>query len=108
MASLVDKPEDTQAAQKGRELEIHRLSIQHEVVKAAMGGLVLAPIDLSKAGHNILDCATTDGKHLTLRSAISSAVHSLSLFIIALANLPRNLASRSSFRNPGRAVLSRN
>ena len=70
MASLVDKPEDTQAAQKGRELEIHRLSIQHGVVKAAMGGLVIAPIDLSKPGHNILDCATTDGKHLTLHPAL--------------------------------------
>jgi hypothetical protein len=38
-----------------------RLSNQHDVIKDAMGGLVLAPINLSAKPLRILDSATADG-----------------------------------------------
>jgi hypothetical protein len=43
------------------EEEIHRLTIQHEVLKSAYTPLILAPIDLTKQGLKILDSATSDG-----------------------------------------------
>lgn len=43
------------------EQEIHRLAIQHEVMKSAFPSLILAPIDLSRPGLKILDSATADG-----------------------------------------------
>lgn len=42
------------------EEEMSRLSNQHGVIKAEMGRLILAPIDLSKP-LRILDSATADG-----------------------------------------------
>jgi hypothetical protein len=42
--------------------EISRLSNQHNVIKDAMGGLLLAPIDLSAKPLRILDSATADGR----------------------------------------------
>ena len=45
----------------GHEAEIKRLSDNHEVVRDAMGGLLLAPVDLSKPGLKIYDSATADG-----------------------------------------------
>lgn len=41
--------------------EIARLSNQHEVIKDAMGGLLLIPINLSVQSIRILDSATADG-----------------------------------------------
>lgn len=46
--------------------EISRLSNQHNVIKDAMGGLLLAPIDLSAKPLRILDSATADGRPLFL------------------------------------------
>ncbi|KAI4858862.1 hypothetical protein F4820DRAFT_196154 [Hypoxylon rubiginosum] len=43
------------------EKEISRLRNQHDVIKVAMGGLVLAPVDLSKSPLRILDSGTADG-----------------------------------------------
>jgi hypothetical protein len=48
--------------------EIARLSSQHEVFKDAMGGLLLAPIDLSAKSLRILDSATADGMSLWPRA----------------------------------------
>lgn len=42
--------------------ESSRLSNQHEIIKDAMGRLVLAPIELSKSPLKILDSGTADGK----------------------------------------------
>lgn len=42
------------------EEEISRLSNQHDVIKDEMGGLILAPIDLSQP-LRVLDSATADG-----------------------------------------------
>jgi hypothetical protein len=47
--------------QAGYARELKRLADNHEVIKDAMGGLILAPVDLSKPGLRILDCATADG-----------------------------------------------
>lgn len=44
------------------EEEMGRLSNQHAVIKDAMGGLLLMPVDLSKAPLRILDSATADGR----------------------------------------------
>jgi hypothetical protein len=41
--------------------EASRLAKQHDVIKDAMGGLILAPIDLSRSGLRILDSGTADG-----------------------------------------------
>ena len=46
--------------------EIERLSEQHGVIEDAMGGLLLAPLDLSRAGMRILDSGTADGMSLKL------------------------------------------
>ncbi|MCJ1380210.1 hypothetical protein MMC17_003313 [Xylographa soralifera] len=43
------------------EEEMGRLSNQHGVIKNAMGGLLLAPVDLSAGPLRILDSATADG-----------------------------------------------
>ncbi|KAI0165388.1 hypothetical protein GGR52DRAFT_575479 [Hypoxylon sp. FL1284] len=43
------------------EAEISRLQNQHDVIKDAMGALVLAPVDLSKSPLKILDSGTADG-----------------------------------------------
>lgn len=46
--------------------ETQRLRMQHDVVKDAMGGnLIAAPIDLSGTQLRILDSATADGKSLS-------------------------------------------
>ncbi|KAF1998246.1 hypothetical protein P154DRAFT_578072 [Amniculicola lignicola CBS 123094] len=51
--------------------EIYRLSLNHDVIKGAMGGkLILAPIDFVSQPRKILDSATADG--LWLRDAASS------------------------------------
>lgn len=47
------------------ESEVERLDKQHKVVYAAMPRLVLAPIDLSKGGYQILDQATGSGMYFT-------------------------------------------
>jgi hypothetical protein len=47
--------------QAGHAKELKRLTDNHEVLKDAMGGLILAPMDLSMPGLRILDCATADG-----------------------------------------------
>jgi hypothetical protein len=47
--------------QAGHARELKRLRDNHEVFKDAMGGLLLAPVDLSKPGTRILDSATADG-----------------------------------------------
>lgn len=44
--------------------EVNRLKNQHEVIKVAMGGLVIAPVDLSSAPLRILDSATADGIYI--------------------------------------------
>lgn len=41
--------------------ELSRLSDLHDLTKATMGGLVLAPIDFSQRGLRILDSGTADG-----------------------------------------------
>lgn len=41
--------------------EMARLSNQHEVIKDAMGGLLLVPVDLSIGAKRILDSGTADG-----------------------------------------------
>lgn len=41
--------------------EMGRLSNQHGVIKDAMGGLLLMPVDFSKGPLRILDSATADG-----------------------------------------------
>jgi hypothetical protein len=47
---------------EGSPTEAQRLQLQHEIIKDAMGGkLVAAPLDLSKPGLRILDSATADG-----------------------------------------------
>jgi hypothetical protein len=51
--------ESTKEAGDAKELK--RLTDNHEVIKDAMGGLIWAPVDLSKPGLRILDCATADG-----------------------------------------------
>jgi hypothetical protein len=51
--------------QAGHARELKRLSDNHEVFKDAMGGLLLAPVNLSKPGLRILDSATADGTYLT-------------------------------------------
>jgi SAM-dependent methyltransferase len=43
------------------EKDAERLANQHEVIKEAMGGLVLAPLDLTTSRLRILDSGTTDG-----------------------------------------------
>ncbi|KAH6657436.1 hypothetical protein BKA67DRAFT_555263 [Truncatella angustata] len=45
----------------GNDLEAKRLRNQHDVIKDAMGGLVLAPVDFSASPLKILDSATADG-----------------------------------------------
>lgn len=45
----------------GHEDELKRLSDNHEVITNAMGGLFMAPVDLTKPGIRILDSATADG-----------------------------------------------
>jgi hypothetical protein len=47
------------------EQETNRLANQHNVIKDEMGGLVLAPLDLSTP-LRILDSATADGMYLLL------------------------------------------
>jgi hypothetical protein len=42
--------------------ESSRLANQHGVIKDAMGGLLLAPVDLSGSPLRILDSATADGQ----------------------------------------------
>jgi hypothetical protein len=55
--------EEAEYLMKVNPTEVERLRLQHEVVKDAMGGkLIAAPIDLSVAGLRILDSATADGK----------------------------------------------
>jgi len=44
------------------EHETQRLASQHEVIKEAMGGLILAEINASAAPLRILDSATADGR----------------------------------------------
>ena len=45
--------------------EVARLTLQHSVVKDAMGGkLLFAPLDLNKPGLRILDSACADGKFI--------------------------------------------
>lgn len=39
-----------------------RLRNQHDVIKDAMGGLVLAPLDFAASPLKILDSATADGE----------------------------------------------
>ena len=46
---------------EGNADELQRLTCQHEVIKAHVGKLILAPLDLSKPGLRILDSATADG-----------------------------------------------
>lgn len=59
--------------QAGHARELKRLADNHEVFKDAMGGLLLAPVDLSKPGLRILDSATADGTWLRdLQSSIST------------------------------------
>jgi hypothetical protein len=41
--------------------ELSRLSDLHDLTKATMGGLVLAPVDFSQPGLRILDSGTADG-----------------------------------------------
>lgn len=48
--------------QAGHAKELKRLSDNHDVFKDAIGGLILAPVDLSKSGLLILGYATADGK----------------------------------------------
>ncbi|KAH8585285.1 hypothetical protein B0O99DRAFT_223105 [Bisporella sp. PMI_857] len=43
------------------EEEMSRLSSQHNIIKHAMGGLLLVPVNLSAGGLRILDSATADG-----------------------------------------------
>ena len=47
--------------QAGHTRELQRLSDNHAVFKDAMGGLLFAPVDLSKPGLRVLDSATADG-----------------------------------------------
>lgn len=44
--------------------EIDRMSYQHKWVKGSSGGLIKAPIDLTRENLRILDSATADGKSL--------------------------------------------
>ena len=48
--------------------EVHRLDIQHKVVYSAMPQLVLAPVDLSRGAHRVLDQATGSGAYSGLGS----------------------------------------
>jgi hypothetical protein len=41
--------------------EASRFAKQHDMIKDAMDGLILAPIDLSRSGLRILDSGTADG-----------------------------------------------
>ena len=52
------------------EEETNRLANQHDVIKDEMGGLVLAPLNLSKP-LRILDSATADGAYLLLETNYS-------------------------------------
>ncbi|KAJ3561267.1 hypothetical protein NPX13_g9014 [Xylaria arbuscula] len=58
--------------------EFKRLQNQHEVIKDAMGGLVLAPIDLETSPIQILDSGTADGTWIRdLEASVAPAQHSL-------------------------------
>ena len=48
----------------GHTRELKRLSDNHEMFKDAMGGLLLAPVDLSKPDLRVLDVASADGTFL--------------------------------------------
>ena len=62
--------------QEGHTKELKRLHDNHEVFTAAMGSLLLAPIDLSKPGLRILDSATADGTWLRdLQSSTPNSTH---------------------------------
>ncbi|KAI0146900.1 hypothetical protein GGR57DRAFT_494179 [Xylariaceae sp. FL1272] len=58
--------------------ESARLQNQHEVIKADMGGLVLAPIDLSASPLRIIDSGTADGTWLRdLHASTAPVEHKL-------------------------------
>lgn len=64
--------ETTQQAGHARELQ--RLADNHEVFKDVMGGLLFAPVDLSRPGLYILDSATADGAWLRdLQSSVPTS-----------------------------------
>lgn len=44
------------------EYERERLHVQHDLIQAYMGKLILAPVDVEKLGLKILDSGTFDGE----------------------------------------------
>ncbi|KAL9119450.1 MAG: hypothetical protein Q9187_003997 [Circinaria calcarea] len=67
--------------------EMGRLSSQHEVIKDAMGGLLLVPVDLAAAPLRILDSATADG--FWLRDLASSVPSGLTHTLIGTGINPQ-------------------
>jgi hypothetical protein len=43
------------------DLELHRISMQHAILKDYMGTLTLAPVDFTQPGLKILDVCTANG-----------------------------------------------
>ncbi|KAF7518525.1 hypothetical protein G7054_g13427 [Neopestalotiopsis clavispora] len=79
--------------------ESSRLSNQHEIIKDAMGRLVLAPINLSVAPLNILDSGTADGTWIRDLAASTAPVrHEFYGTDINPAEFPTEMPDGTTYR----------
>ncbi|OCL14894.1 S-adenosyl-L-methionine-dependent methyltransferase [Glonium stellatum] len=81
------------------EEEVSRLSNQHEIIKDAMGGLILANIDLSTRPLRVLDSATADGTWIRdFASGYALVQHEIHGADIDPTNFPANPPAGTIYR----------
>ncbi|KAK8151553.1 hypothetical protein BC567DRAFT_268173 [Phyllosticta citribraziliensis] len=80
--------------------EAARLRAQHALVTAAVGGLVLAPLDLAQRGLRFLDCGTADGHFLYEVRAQLAQPETAALEGIDVAAYPAHPAASSGDSAP--------
>lgn len=76
-ANSVEARTREMSSKEANSREMERLSKQHDVIKNAMGGLLLVPAGLSTGNLRILDSGTADGQFLSTTTEFSTMLFKL-------------------------------